>query len=99
MKALAQALDLKDDPRLIAEYKAYHRAVWPEVLEALRANGIQSMRIFLAGNRLFMYFEAPDGFVPDRDFQAFARSGRAQEWDRLMRTYQERIPSAGAGEW
>ena len=101
MKAYAQALDLKDDPALIAEYKAYHRAVWPEVIASLRAIGIHTMRIYLTGTRLFMYFEAPDDFVAERDFQQFAASGRGAEWDALMRRYQQRVPAASAspGEW
>lgn len=27
------ALDLKDDPQLMAEYKAYDQEVWPEIIE------------------------------------------------------------------
>ena len=99
MKSFAQALDLNPDPTLIEAYKGHHRAVWPEVTAALRSIGISRMQIFLAGNRLFMYVEVPDGFVPERDFQRFTQSPRGAEWDRLMRTYQQRVPGAGAGEW
>lgn len=99
MKAYAQALDLRDDDALIAEYKRHHRAVWPEVKAALRQIGIRSMRIYLTGTRLFMYFEAPDSFVPERDFQKFAATPRGAEWDALMRTYQQRVPGATSGEW
>lgn len=31
MHCFAQTLELKDDPRLIAEYLTYHEKVWPEV--------------------------------------------------------------------
>lgn len=99
MKSFAQALDLKPDPELIAEYKRHHQTVWPEVTSALRAIGIIRIQIFLTGNRLFMYFEAPDDFLPERDFQKFAQSPRGADWDRLMRTYQQRIPDAAHGEW
>ena len=34
------ALDLNDDPALIAEYEAHHRAVWPEVQAHLRRHGV-----------------------------------------------------------
>ena len=30
------ALDLKDDPVLIAKYEEYHSKVWPEILDSLR---------------------------------------------------------------
>lgn len=99
MKSYAQALDLKDDPALIEQYKAHHRAVWPEVASALRSIGIASMRIYLKGTRLFMYFEAPDHFLPARDFQKFAQSPRGAEWDALMRTFQQKAPGAREGEW
>jgi L-rhamnose mutarotase len=99
MKVFAQALDLKDDPRLIAEYKEHHRSVWPEVAAALRGAGIASMRIFLTGNRLFMTFEAPDDFDPARDFQKYAANPKCREWDELMRRYQQRVPSATPGGW
>ena len=99
MPTFAQALDLKNDPRLIAEYVDHHRRVWPEVEAALREIGIRRMQIYLAGTRLFMVFDAAEGFVPERDFQRFAASPRGRAWDELMRTYQQRIPGAGAGEW
>ena len=46
------ALDLKDDPALIAEYELQHREVWPEVLAHLRAQGVRELEIFRLGTRL-----------------------------------------------
>ena len=99
MKAFAQALDLKDDPALIAAYREHHRHVWPEVTAALRAIGIERMRLFLLGTRLFMYYEAPDGFVPERDYQSYAANARCAAWDALMRGFQQRVPGARQGDW
>jgi L-rhamnose mutarotase len=28
------ALDLKDDPRSIAEYRKHHETIWPEITQA-----------------------------------------------------------------
>ncbi len=50
-------LDLKNDVGLIAEYKAYHAAVWPEITANIRGAGIFEMEIYLLGNRLFMIME------------------------------------------
>jgi len=58
MKSFAQALDLKDDPQLIASYVEWHQKVYPEVLRALQTIGITKMKIFLLGTHLFMYYEA-----------------------------------------
>jgi L-rhamnose mutarotase len=99
VKTFAQALDLHDDPKAIAEYEEYHRAVWPEVKAALRAIGIVDMQIFRTGNRLFMIFSAPDDFVPARDFAKYTAVPRAREWDELMRGYQQRVRSAPDGAW
>ena len=99
MKSFAQTLDLIDDPALIASYKEYHKAVWPEVTAALREIGITRMKIFLQGTRLFLYYEAPDTFVPERDYQQYAANAKAKAWDTLMRGFQKRVPGAKVGEW
>ena len=54
------ALDLRDDPGLIARYEAHHRAVWPEVLAHLRAHGVRELEIFRLGTRLVMLMETDD---------------------------------------
>ena len=99
MKHFAFALNLKDDLQIIEEYKAYHRDVWPEVEQALKAIGITGMKIFLLGRRLFMYLEAGDDFELGRDFQRYQSSDRAREWDALMRRYQEPVSQAKADDW
>ena len=47
MKTFAVALDLKDDPQLIAEYENYHQNVWPEMLESIKYSGIQNMETII----------------------------------------------------
>lgn len=37
------ALDLTEDQQLVAEYKAYHQKVWPEVIESIKASGIEEV--------------------------------------------------------
>lgn len=99
MKSFAQALDLKDDPEIIAKYEEYHRNVWPEVLEALKGIGIERMEIFRIGNHLFMYCTAPDDFDPQRDFQSYTASEGAQRWNDLMMTFQQKVPEAKPEDW
>ena len=99
MRAFAQALDLVDDPQMIAEYRDWHTRVWPEVVEGLRNIGITRMRIYLHGTRLFMYFEARDDFDPTRDYATYAADPRAQEWDEMMRRYQRQVPGADPAIW
>jgi L-rhamnose mutarotase len=100
MKAFAQALDLKEDAALIEQYKKHHQNVWPEVLKALNAIGIQKMKIFLLGHHLFMYFEAPDDFEPKRDFQRYTElTPKANEWDEFMRSFQQKVKEAREEDW
>ena len=99
MKHYAYTLDLRDDPQLVAQYKEYHRQVWPEILARLRQVGITQMKIFLQGTRMFMYVEATDTFNPDRDLARYADHPRAQEWEKLMHTFQQQIPGSGEGVW
>src|SRR4029079_14452333 len=58
----ALALDLADDPALIAKYERHHRAVWPEIEASLRAAGIERLEIYRTGNRLFMIMEVSPAF-------------------------------------
>ncbi len=100
MKSYGQALDLKNDPEIIAKYKEYHRNVWPEVVESLKEIGITAMKIYLSGNHLFMYFEAVDDFDPARDFQGYTEQNpRADEWNTLMSSYQAKVSEAGPDDW
>jgi len=99
MQRFGRTLQLVDDTALIERYKEHHRAVWPEVTARLRDVGITQMRIYLLGRRLFMYVEADDGFDPATDFARINDDPRSREWDQLMRTMQERVTEAAAGEW
>ncbi len=100
MQHYALTLNLKGDPAAIEQYKAHHQRVWPEVEQALKAVGVREMKIFLLGRRMFMYITTADGFNPARDFARYLTlHPRCREWDDLMRTFQERVPEAGDGEW
>ena len=43
-----------------AEYRRRHAAVWPEMLDALKAAGARDYSIFLSGIDLFAYLEVED---------------------------------------
>jgi len=92
------ALDLKDDPALIAEYRRYHEKIWPEITASIKAAGIEHMEIYLLGTRLFMIMEVNDAF----SFPAKARADRdnpkVQEWEKLMWRFQQPLPTAKPGE-
>ena len=100
MQHFGLTLELKDDPELIAQYKAYHADPWPEPLQGLGEVGITDMKIFLLDQRMFMYMTATDEFDPARDFPRYVEQNpKAKEWDELMRTFQQQVPEAQEGEW
>ena len=100
MQHFGLTLELKDDPELITQYKAYHADPWPEPLQGLDEVGIIDMKIFLLGQRMFMYMTATDEFDPARDFPRYVEQNpKAKEWDELMRTFQQQVPEAKEGEW
>lgn len=47
-------------PGAEGRYEEYHRAVWPDVLEAIRRAGITEYVIFRDGLDLFHYIECSD---------------------------------------
>ncbi|MDB6012254.1 MAG: hypothetical protein JWL65_4504 [Gammaproteobacteria bacterium] len=93
------ALDLKADPDLIQLYEAFHRDVWPEVLEHLREQGVIAMEIFRLGTRLVMIMETDDArFDPERMAAAEKANPRIREWETLMGTLQAPTPWTPAGK-
>jgi len=99
MRRYVLTLDLKDDPAVIAQYKAHHRRVWPEVLRSLRRVGVRAMDIYLLGRRLVMVMDTKDGFDRRRDFARHVSSDpRCAEWEERMKTFQEPPPGARPGE-
>ncbi len=98
MKRHCLALDLKNDPELIAAYDEYHRNVWPEVLDSIRDSGIVHMEIYRTENRLFMVMEVNDSFSFEQKGRMDADNPKVQEWEVLMWKYQQAMPTAKPGE-
>ncbi len=98
MKRYCLALDLRDDPQLIEEYEAYHKKVWPEVLESIRSAGIEHMEIYRTANRLFMIIEVNDQFSFEAKALADASNEKVQEWEKLMWKFQQPMVNAEPGE-
>ena len=69
-------------PDRLAEYRARHREVWPEMLAALRDAGWRNYSLFLRDDGLLI------GYVETDDFEAAQRAMAATEvndrWQRDM---------------
>jgi len=75
------ALDLKDDPVLIEEYKVYHRSVWPEIIQSIKSAGIEEVEIYSVANRLFMIMTVNDSFSFEKKAAMDAANPKVQEWE------------------
>ena len=91
-------LDLKDDPKLVAEYKRYHEKIWPEITASLKSSGIQDAEIYLLGTRLFMILEVRDEFSFEAKAKADRENPKVREWEELMWKYQRGLPQGKPGE-
>jgi L-rhamnose mutarotase len=98
MRKYCLALDLADDPQLIAEYEQWHRSVWPGIINSIRTSGIEHMQIYRAGNRLFMIMEVNDAFSFEEKAKADSSNAEVQEWESLMWRFQRPLPFAKPGE-
>ena len=98
MKRYCLALDLKDDPALIALYDEYHQSVWPEIIESIKNAGIQHLEIYRVANRLFMIIDATDDFSFEEKAKMDAKNEMVQHWEKLMWEYQQALPCAKPGE-
>lgn len=98
MKRYVLALDLDNDPARIAEYERYHREVWPEVLDSIRASGIRNMQIYRFADRLVMVIETADDFSFERKAALDAVNEKVQDWERLMWKFQRSLPGSARGE-
>ena len=87
------AFVLRVKPDRIDDYVEAHRAVWPEMLEALRDAGIRNYSIFRDGIRVFGYFESDD---LQRAAAYLAAQQVCSRWqDAMADLLEERVPDEG----
>jgi len=98
MKRYCLALDLKDDPALIAEYEEYHRNVWPGIKKSITDSGITDMEIYRFDNHLFMIMETDDTFTFERKAAMDTNNPEVQQWETLMWKFQQPLKNAKSGE-
>jgi L-rhamnose mutarotase len=91
-------LDLKNDPKLIAEYKRHHEKVWPEIIASLKTSGIVNLEIYLLGTRMFMITDVNEKFSFEAKGKADRANPKVQEWEQLMWKFQQALPQAKPGE-
>ena len=100
MKKYCLAVDLIDNPDLIAEYENWHKKenAWPEITKSISDSGITNMEIYRTGNRLFMIMETDDNFSFERKAAMDSANTKVQEWEQLMWKFQQPLSWAKNGE-
>jgi L-rhamnose mutarotase len=93
-KRYCLTLDLKDDPKLIAEYRRYHEKIWPEITKSIRDAGIMDMEIYLFGTRMFMVMEVNEKFSFESKAKADRENPKVRQWEDLMWKFQRPLPQA-----
>jgi L-rhamnose mutarotase len=89
---------LRVKPEATDQYKQYHAAVWPEVLDRIEQCGIRNYSIYFKDGFLFSYFEyCGDDF--DADMAKMAADAKTQEWWAIMKPMQDPLPTRKPGEW
>ncbi|SRR5258708_35326301 len=91
-------LDLKDDPKLIAEYKKHHEKIWPEITKSIQDAGIIDLEIYLLGTRMFMIMEVDDSFSFEAKNEADRNNPKVQEWEQIMWKFQQSLAQSRPGE-
>ena len=96
MQRLGMTIRLK--PGSAETYKAYHRAVWQEVLDELSACHIRNYSIYFKDDVLFGYLEY-HGSDLKADWARMAAHTRTREWWAVMEPLQEPLDTRKEGEW
>lgn len=97
------AVDLVDDPESIARYRDWHRPGGPPqaVTDAIRADGVRDLQIWMVGDRMFMIMEQDEALAADAAGKAArdAANPDVVAWVRLMRGFQKALPFAPDQTW
>jgi L-rhamnose mutarotase len=87
---------LKVRPERLEEYRRRHQAVWPEMLDALRAAGWHNYSLFLREDGLLAgYLETPDF---DAALAAMARTDVNARWQAELAPFFEELDGSRPDE-
>lgn len=88
------AFTLQVRPDMLDEYRRHHKAVWPEMLDALRRTGWHRYSLFLRDDGLLIgYFETSGTF--EQALAGMEHEEVNERWQDLMAPYFEGDGNAG----
>ncbi|WP_187264492.1 L-rhamnose mutarotase [Pontibacter beigongshangensis] len=93
---------LVQDSTLQKEYLDYHATQfeeWPEVARGFCNASFQQLQLFKYGRQLMLIISIPKGAsLEELDPKTAENNPRVDDWNNLMKKYQEGIPDAAPGE-
>jgi len=96
MQRFGQLIRIK--PENLEAYKAYHKAIWPEVAKTISACNIKNYSIYHHDGLLFAYFEYV-GTDFEADMAKMAADPMTQKWWAVQKPLQQPYEKRGEGEW
>jgi hypothetical protein len=94
--------NLVSDPKLQKEYINYHATQyekWPEVSKGFCNASFQQLLVYRNGRQLMLVISIPKGESLDKlNPKTTENNPRVDEWNVLMKKYQEGIPGTEKGE-
>ncbi|MDN3548420.1 L-rhamnose mutarotase [Mucilaginibacter aquaedulcis] len=94
--------NLVNDSKLQQEYLNYHATQfkkWPEVAKGFCNANFQQLLVFRNGRQLMLVISIPKGESLDKlNPKTSENNPRVNEWNKLMKKYQEGIPGSKPGE-
>jgi L-rhamnose mutarotase len=81
---IRRAYTIHLEPGALAEYRQKHDAIWPELVEEFRAQGIAQLTAFEADPVIFYYAEVLHEDAFDRLFQTAVHDRWAAEFKDLI---------------
>ena len=95
MRRVGFLLKVRQDK--LEEYKARHKKVWPEMLDALRRTGWHNYSLFMRDDGLlFGYFETTESF--QAALAGMSKEEINNKWQEFMAPYFENLSGAHADE-
>jgi len=95
MKRVGFILKVRQDK--LEQYERHHKAVWPEMLDALRRAGWRNYSLYLREDGLlFGYFETPESFQAALD--GMAKEEVNARWQEYMAPFFENLTGAHADQ-
>lgn len=95
-KRFGQIIQLK--PEGAEAYIRYHAAVWPSVINTIKACNIQNYSIYLKDNYLFAYFEYV-GSDFEYDMSTMASDPETQRWWNVVKPLMEPLETRNKNEF